>query len=58
MTTNNKPVAQFTRAWFAAQGRLGAAKRQAGLTGEQRAAIARKAADARWSKAKATTNKQ
>jgi hypothetical protein len=44
------------RAYFQRQGRIGAAKRKANLTPEQRSEIARMAARARWSKASRGSN--
>lgn len=39
---------ESVRAYFQKQGRIGAAKRKANLTPEQRSEIARTAAEARW----------
>ena len=51
---------RFTREmleYFRQQGELGAAKRNESLTPEERTAIARKAANARWSKVKKKSKK-
>lgn len=44
------------RDYFRKQGKIGAAKRQANLTPERRAEIAKKAANSRWAKQKQTKN--
>jgi hypothetical protein len=44
----NMKMPESVRAYFQKQGRIGAAKRKANLTPEQRSEIARTAAEARW----------
>lgn len=56
--TNKPKLPKAVLEFFQEQGRIGAKKRNANLTAEERSAQARKAVQARWAKEKSKNSKK